>query len=483
MGNVLKRLAPERVFSIFEHLSSVPHGSGNTKAVSDLCVGFARERGLECIQDGYNNVIIKKSASAGYENRPPVILQAHLDMVCAVSPDRPVDMSREPVKLVTDGEYVWADGTSLGADDMIGVACALALLDDGEAAHPPLEVLLTTDEETGMYGASGLDASALAGKRLINLDSEDEGVITAGCAGGLHLDSGLNLSRRRVAKESVFYRLCVSGLLGGHSGAEIDRERGNSNLIAARIIREAMEAEPRLCAFAGGAFDNVIPSKTEATFAVPRELAKTAEELVRISADVLNDEYAASEPGLEITLEETGACASAVTFADTFRVATLLLLLPNGVLNMNIELPGLVETSLSTGIAKLDGGRFRFTTFIRSSSDNRKQSVFRRVQALIEDVFGGTVKIRGNYPAWRYRSDSELLASVKDAYLRVSGKEATVFATHGGLECGIFCGKIPGLDCVSIGPDMSDIHSVNERLNVASVGRFYEILRTAVTGL
>ena len=483
MGNVLKGLVPERVFSIFELLSSVPHGSGNTKAVSDLCVGFARERGLEYVQDGFNNVIIKKPASAGYEDRPPVILQAHLDMVCAVNPDRPVDMSREPVKLVTDGEYVWADGTSLGADDMIGVACALALLDDGEAAHPPLEVLLTTDEETGMYGASGLDVSALAGKRLINLDSEDEGVITAGCAGGLHLDSRLELHRRRVAAESVFYRLCVSGLLGGHSGAEIDRERGNSNLIAARIIREASEAKPRLCSFEGGVFDNVIPSETLATFAVPREFAKKAEELVRLSASALKDEYAASEPGLEITLEKTAACASAVTFADTLRAATLLLLLPNGVMNMNIELPGLVETSLSTGIAKLDGSRFGFTTFIRSSSDNRKQSVFRRVRALIEDVFGGTVKIRGNYPAWRYRSDSELLASVKDAYFRISGKEAVVFATHGGLECGIFCGKIPGLDCVSIGPDMSDIHSVNERLNVASVGRFYELLRSAVAGL
>jgi len=479
----LAGLEPRRVFEIFETLSGVPHGSGNTKQVSDLCLSLMRERGLYAVQDGFNNVIIKKPASPGYEDRPPVLLQAHLDMVCTKDPDYDIDMSRDPIKLVTDGKEVWADRTSLGADDMIGVACALALLDDPDAVHPPLEILLTVDEETGMDGAAGFDPALISARRMINLDSEEEGVITAGCAGGLMMAGLLSLQRRRISAASRFYRIEVSGLLGGHSGAEIDRERGNSNLIAARMLYELIEFSPRLVSFSGGTFDNVIPSKTEMTAAVPAQVRE--DELLatfeKVSAGI-KKEYRASEPGLRITIEAAPASVSAVTEIDTWRVAATLFLLPNGVMHMNIELPGLVETSLSCGIVRLEGSALRFRTFIRSSSEERKQALAERVK-LTAALYGGTTTREGDFPAWQYNGASPLLYAVREAWRRYSGRDAKVFATHGGLECGILTDKLEGLDCVSIGPELHDIHSVNERLSVASVQRLYGFLKEILKSL
>jgi len=476
MKKVLAGLEPARVFEIFEHLSSVPHGSGNTEAVSRLACEYAREQGLDAVRDALGNVIIKKGATPGFEGHPAVLLQAHLDMVCAATPGEGIDMTRDPVKLVTNGEEIWADRTSLGADDMIGVACALAAACDPDAVHPPLEILLTIDEETGMDGAEGLDPSMISARRLINLDSEDEGVITAGCAGGRTLSGRLPQKRRRLPADCEFLRVKLSGLQGGHSGAEIDRERGNSNLLSARMICEIAEFRPRLCDFSGGTFDNVIPSETVFTLALPAATSKAAAEAIERSAARIGEEYAASEPGFTVEVSPAERQPSAVTEEDTLRAAGMLSLLPNGVMNMNIELGGLVETSLSTGGVHLDGGILTFRTLVRSSAPvSRKNEIARRVAA-IAALHGATVKSEGDFPAWIYRSDSPLLRTAREAYKRVSGTEARVYATHGGLECGILADKLEGLDCVSIGPDMRDIHSTGETLNVASVGRLYRYL-------
>lgn len=483
MKRVLEGLEPARVFEIFEHLSSVPHGSGNTGAVSRLACEYAREHGLEAERDALGNVIIKKAATPGFESRPAVLLQAHLDMVCAATPGEGIDMVRDPVKLMTNGSEIWADRTSLGADDMIGVACAMAVACDPDAVHPPLEILLTVDEETGMYGAEGLDPSMISARRLINLDSEDEGVITAGCAGGRTLAGRLPLKRRRISEGCEFLRVKLSGLQGGHSGAEIDRERGNSNLLAARIICEIAGFRPRLCAFSGGTFDNVIPSETIFTLALPAGKSGEAAEAIKRSAARIAEEYAASEPGFTIEVSPAERFSSAVTEEDTLRAAGMLSLLPNGVMNMNIELEGLVETSLSTGGVHLDGGIMTFRTLVRSSAPaSRKNEIARRVAA-IAALHGATVVTEGDFPAWIYRSDSPLLRTACEAYKRVSGAEARVYATHGGLECGILADKLEGLDCVSIGPNMRDIHSTGETLDVASVGRLYVYLSEILKSL
>ena len=453
---VLSHLEPKDVFSYFEYLSSVPHGSYNTKQISDLCVQFAREHGLRCRQDALNNVVIWKDASPGCEQAAPVILQGHLDMVCAKADGCPLDMAREPIRLRTDGKSVWAEGTSLGGDDGVAVAMALAVLADDSLKHPPLEAVFTVDEEVGMDGAAGLDCSDLKGRLLLNIDSEDEGVFTVCCAGGLRLDCALPAASRPLDGERGFM-LSITGLLGGHSGVEIDKGRANANHLMGRVLYMACDAVPglRLAGLRGGQFDNVICRACEAKVAVP-------------AADV---------PAFERFVEEVETALSA---DDTARLTELLFLLPQGVQERSLDFPGLTETSLNLGMISLNPDGLRFTYSLRSCVDSRKELLRRRVRAAVERA-GGTVSERGNYPSWQYRRDSALRALVLDAWRAVSGSEGRIHATHGGLECGLFMGKLPGLDAVSFGPDLKDIHSARERLDVASVQRVYalvcEILR------
>ena len=472
---ILSALQPEKVFGLFETLSSVPHGSGNTKGVSDLCVGIARDAGFEAIQDEYNNVIIRKPASPGYEDHPPVVLQAHLDMVCAAADGSGIDMSKEPLRLATDGKYVWAEGTSLGGDDMIGVACALALLDEKDAPHPPLEILLTADEETGMDGAIGLDPSLVTGRRMLNLDSEEIGVVTAGCAGGMTALSEIPVTRKPVPEGSLFLKITISGLQGGHSGEDIDKERENAILLLGGLILKLRSLGPRICSFEAGVFDNVIPSSAVCTVAFPSRKAGRAKDALDELASDMRELYSQNEPGIRVCAEETDPCTDALTAADTEKICRLLYLLPNGVRHFSTLLPGLVDTSVSTGVARLEDGRFRFRSLIRSSSKMRKYELWHRIRESVEAA-GGTCGIEGEYPGWQFNKDSRMLALTVAAYRELTGKRMKVFATHGGLECGILSDKLEGLDCVSIGPELSGIHSPAERLGVASVGELYRLL-------
>ena len=474
---ILSGLEPKPVFEIFEYLSSVPHGSGNTGAISSLCADFAAKRGLRCVRDGLNNVVIYKPASPGYADEPCTVLQAHLDMVCASMPCDGLDMSRVPVKLRTDGEYVWAERTSLGGDDCIGAAMALAVLDDPDLKHPALEVVLTTDEETGMYGAEGIDPALISGRRMINLDSEADGVITAGCAGGIHIDCSFPLSREAVPEGYTCFRLAVSGLLGGHSGCDIDKERGNAALIAAwALYRLAAKTDMRFVSLEAGAFSNVIPSAAEAVFAAPaadRAVIEAESASMRLELSGL---YAVSDPGVRL---ELGSCQADGTGAadpqSTGRLLGMLISVTNGVMNMSPDFPGTVQTSLSLGVIKTGENRIGFSEFIRSSSSVRARETADRVLETVR-AFGGRAEETGSFPGWEYRRDSVVRNRLTAVYRKLRGSEPRVEITHGGLEVGLLAGKLPGLDAVSVGPDLYDIHSVNEKVSVKSVASLYSLL-------
>ena len=477
---ILSALEPKNVFAYFERLCSVPHGSGNTKQISDLCVAFAREHGLRYRQDDVNNVVIWKDASAGYESVEPVILQGHLDMVCARTDDCAKDMAREGLDVRTDGRTVWAEGTSLGGDDGIAVAMILAILADGSLPHPPIEAVFTVDEEVGMDGAFALDCSDLRGRRLLNIDSEEEGVFTVSCAGGVRADSFLPGVQRPLSGETG-YSLTLAGLLGGHSGVEIDKGRGNANHLMGRVLYTALDTCPglRVADLRGGAADNVICRSCTARLAVPAASAAAFEAFVADFAAVLQNEYAIGDPGLTLTCAPAPLDA-ALDAETTERMLRAVFTLPQGVQEMSLDFPGLVQTSLNLGMIAVEPDGMHFTYSIRSSIASQKDLLRRKLRTVVEHA-GGSVSERGDYPNWQYRKDSALRELVLDVYRDLTGREGKVDATHGGLECGLFISKIPGLDAVSLGPDLRDIHSARERLDVASTARVYalvcEILR------
>ena len=469
---VLDQLEPREVFRFFEELCAIPHGSGNMEAVSGWCAAFAGARGLECHRDQAGNVIIIKEASPGYEAAEPVILQGHLDMVCEKAPGCAKDMSRQGLDLFVEDGFVRAKDTTLGGDDGIAVAMALALLDDSKAAHPRLEVVLTADEEIGMLGAEALDTTPLRGRKLINLDSEAEGVFTVSCAGGNIARCVLPVSRAPFAGTAL--ELTVRGLTGGHSGTEIDRGRANACMVLGRVLQAAgAAAGMRLVSAWGGGKDNAIPTEASAQIVVSdAEAACRAAE--KLAAD-LTREYAASDPGLRV---ETVPCAVQQTPMDaaaTAKVLCMLTCLPNGVQAMSADIPGLVQTSLNLGILTTSADSLAAVFCVRSSVDSQKEMLRRRLRALMEQL-GGTAAVSGDYPAWEYRRSSPLRELMGDVFREQYGREPVVESIHAGVECGILAGKLPGLDAVSIGPDLLEIHTPRERMDIASVGRVWRFL-------
>jgi len=482
---VLSGLEPKAVFEYFEKLCSVPHGSGNTKLISDMCVGFAKELGLPWRQDAVNNVVIWKDASPGCEGADPIILQGHIDMVCVKTEDCAKDMAKEGLDLVTDGTWVWADKTSLGGDNGIAVAMILAILADDSLPHPPLEAVFTVDEEVGMDGAFALDCSDLKGRKLVNLDSEEEGVFTVSCAGGVRLDCFLPGKQVPLQGETG-YTVTLSGLLGGHSGAEIDKGRASANQVMGRVLYSAMEriAGLRLAGIRGGRFDNVICSGNQAVAAVPAEQAEAFEAFIREFDKVLKNEYAGCDDGITLTCKPA-AVDSALSKEATANILRTLLAVPQGVQAMNVDFPGLVQTSLNLGVMDLKEDGLHFTISVRSCIASQKAMIAQRLRAILA-LGGGTLAERADYPGWQYNRNSALREDILTAYRRVCGKEGRIEATHGGLECGLFVEKLPGLDAVSLGPEIRDVHSVQERLNTASTQRVYdvvcELLKQAAAG-
>lgn len=470
--SVLQHLKPHAVFSFFEQLCRVPHGSGNTDKIAALCVEFAKTRGLRCLRDAANNVVIFKDASAGYEHAEPLILQGHLDMVCAKTPDADIDMTTDGLTVAVDGDWVHAVNTSLGGDNGIAVAMALAILDDDTLPHPPLEVVLTADEETGMDGAFALDMSVLTGRRMLNLDSEEEGVFTVSCAGGLRAVGTLPLTRTETA--GVRCTLSVSGLLGGHSGVEIHKGRGNAILLLGRVLYALGQvADFGIAALSGGVVDNAIPLAATAELIVPAGYVGQFTELATCYADIFRTEYATTDSGVTVRFEPHGtATASCVPAA---RVAFVLTTVPCGVQVMSPDIPNLVQTSLNLGVLRLEENELRVTFSLRSSLKSQKEMLKDRLTCLFEGI-GGQVTCSGDYPGWAYRKDSPLRETVAACYRRLFDKEPQIVAIHAGLECGLFCDRLTGLDCVSLGPDMKDIHTVQERLSISSTAHTYQLV-------
>ena len=468
----LAGLQPERVFYYFEQLCAIPHGSGNTKQISDYLVSFAEEQGIRYIQDELNNVILFGEGTCGMEDRDPVIIQGHMDMVCEKDEDCPIDMDTQGLDVTHDGSAIYAKGTTLGGDDGIAVAFALALLADQSIPHPPLEIVVTVDEETGMYGAAGIDLSMLKGRTLINIDSEDEGVFTVSCAGGCRSQISLPVSRRPVYGPCV--KLTVEGLQGGHSGVEIHKNRANANKIMGEFLCRIRKLMP-LCItqMSGGSKDNVICHGCTVTLVA---LGMHIERINEIAEDLQNEiRQKYDEPAAIVRGDDVEALGgNALPTEDTDKVIALLNAVPNGVQSWFADIDGLVQTSLNLGVIEL-ADDLKLTFAVRSSVNSEKRDLLNRLQAIAAE-HGATCREKGDYPAWEYKKDSALRDTMVRVYSRMYGKEPQVVAIHAGLECGLLSEKLPGLDCVSIGPDMQDIHTSRERLDIASTERTWEFL-------
>ena len=478
---VLEHLEPKNVLSFFEDLCAIPHGSGNTKAISDYCVKFAEDRGLEVHQDSLNNVLIVKPATPGYEAAPTVIVQGHLDMVAEKTPESPINFLTDGLDLAIDGDFVYAKGTTLGGDDGIAVAMALAVLDSDNLEHPRLECLFTIDEETGMDGAVGFDASILQGKRLLNIDSEEEGILTVSCAGGAHAAVRIPMTANECALDAA--EIKISGLKGGHSGAEIDKGRANATITLGRVLQALVdELEVRLVSAEGGLKDNAIPLAARAVIALEDGKMARAQEICSQMQATLRKEYAAADPDVTVTVTPGTVAGKALSLHDTKRVCCFLGLYPNGIESMSMDIPGLVQTSCNLGIFKVDETGLEGSGSVRSSIASRKQMLLRKIGLLAEGL-DGTLCVSGEYPAWEYRRESHLRDVMCQVYKQQYGKDMTVAAIHAGLECGLFCGKIPGLDAVSFGPNLYDIHTTSERMSISSVQRVYAYLCAVLRAL
>ena len=473
-NEVLSNLRPARVFHYFEQICGIPHGSRNTKKISDYLAAFAKERALRYVQDAVNNVIIYKDGSEGYEHHPTVILQGHMDMVAEKTQDSRIDFLTDGLDVRTDGEYIWAEGTTLGGDDGIAVAYMLALLESETIPHPPLECVFTVDEEIGMDGAEALDVSLLQGKILLNADSEDEGILTVSCAGGATSMLSLPVSIEKASGRGL--HLYVDGLLGGHSGQEINNGRANSNIVMGQLLRKLLTELPyRLVYIRGGQKDNAIPRYTVAKIIVAEERIEEAVALVEKFAKELLKQMPEPEHGAKITYERCVCRGKAMSTLSTWKVVRLLSEVPNGVQAMSRDIQGLLQTSLNLGILKTEGELVTMTFSVRSSVNEEKAALIEQIKT-VGKKYGAEYAEAGRYPAWEYRKDSPLRRLMVKTFEELYGRKPVVEAIHAGLECGLFSDRIPGLDCVSFGPDMEHIHTTEERLNVASAARTWEYL-------
>lgn len=472
---ILTGLQPSGVFEMFEQLCGIPHGSRNTKAISDFCVRFAQEHGLDYRQDDSNNVILFAPATPGMEQAQPVMLQGHLDMVCEKEADCSLDLQKEGLNLRTDGEWIWAEGTTLGGDDGIAVAYALAILADLAIPHPPLEVVLTTDEEIGMLGAAAIDLSEVKARRVLNLDSEEEGVLLAGCAGGATVCCHIPLMW--TLKKGLRATVQITGLRGGHSGMEIQKGRANANKLMGRFLNEMDEAFAyALCTVNGGNKDNAIARESTADVVIlPERLA----ELTAFAAqrqEAYRAEYGEADPDITVAVTPGTEDTFEIMMGDCRRsVLSVLQQLPNGVQQMSRDIEGLVQTSLNLGILKVDFRGIHLTSSVRSSVNAEKQQLIQQL-AEICGKLGGSCEVMGEYPAWEYKADSPLREIMTEVYLEQYGRKPAVEVIHAGLECGLLSGKLDGLDCVSFGPDIVDIHTTREKLSIPSVQRTWKLL-------
>ena len=475
----LSGLEPQAVFACFEKLCSIPHGSGNTKRISDYIVSFAKEHNIRYIQDDMNNVLLFGEGTCGMENHEPVIIQGHIDMVCEKDADCPIDMEKEGLDITHDGTYVFAKGTTLGGDNGIAVAYAMALLMDKSIPHPPLEVILTVDEETGMYGAAGIDLSSLKGRKMLNIDSEEEGMFTVSCAGGARAHIQLPVSRRAVYGPCV--KLTVEGLQGGHSGVEIHKNRANANKVMGQFLSRIQALMPVcITKLQGGSKDNAIPRSCEVTLVALGMYIERINEVAAQLQQEIREQY--DEPNVIIRGDDVDALGgNALTTECSAKVIALLNAAPNGIEAWSEDIDGLVQTSLNLGVVTLDDG-LNLSWAVRSSVNAERDALIEKLKALA-DFHNARLEVSGVYPAWEYKKDSVLRDTMVKIYSDMYGKTPEVVAIHAGLECGLLSEKLPVLDCVSIGPNMLDIHTSRERLEIASTKRTWEFIQKILKAL
>lgn len=497
----INELSPSEVFSYFQEICAIPHGSGNTGMIADYCLEFAKLHGLKARKDAADNVVIFKAGSSGYEDCEPVILQGHLDMVCEKEQDCDIDMSVQSIKACTDGKMVWADGTTLGADDGIAIAFILAVLASDTIAHPPIQAVLTSDEEIGMLGARDLDTSELTAKRLINIDSENEGILYVSCAGGVRAECDIPVvyedavgwvsggeqddnASDAAGNGQACFAVKISGLAGGHSGVEIHKQHTNAiRLLASLLSHASGAADFRLVSLSGGGKENAIPKEAKAVVSVRSCDATTFEQSIKESAAVWMQEIRATEPYAKIEVEKTDAAADKVLdFHSTENVIYALWLSPDGVYRMSQEIKGMVQTSLNLGTAYFDTDKLVYKYLIRSNTAAGKKLLLERVTTFVKHLSGKVVTM-SDYPAWEYKSDSQLRKICVDSFTNVYGHEPEVTSIHAGLECGILAGKMPGVDMISFGPTLESVHTPDECMDAASVERTWEYLMEILKSL
>ncbi len=487
---VLSGLSPEKVFYYFEEICGIPHGSGNTRRLSNYIVSFAKDRGLRFTQDESDNVIIYKDASNGCEQAPTVIIQGHIDMVCEQKKGRNINFEVEGLRLKRDGNAIYADGTTLGGDDGIAVAYMLAILDSDDIKHPPLECVFTSDEEIGLLGATALDCSGLTGRLMLNIDSEVEGQLLVSCAGGATVTCSIPIVYEKDHACNDAFIIQVDHAAGGHSGVEIAKQGANGIKLLGRVLYAlGRKYNLRLGGMWGGGKDNVIPRGAHAYVYTDCAYDSLKKEVNQLE-NILKAEFAHTDSELTISVLAAGdreAIEAAgrlpkeemypMTTESSNKVVAALVNVPNGVIKYSQDIENLVQTSLNLGIMSTEKegekGTVSFSFSVRSSVSTEKNELIDRLECLSR-ILGGTISVSGEYPAWEYNKDSRLREVMCDCYNELYKEKPQLLAIHAGLECGIFAGKLAGLDCVSYGPDIKDIHTSEEKLYIDSVARTWE---------
>ncbi len=471
---VSEKLEPKRVFHYFEEISAIPRGSGNMEGIAQYCMDFAKKHSLKAVRDSANNVVIFKDGTKGYESLEPLILQGHLDMVCQKTPDCKIDFLKDGLELYVDGDFLKAKGTTLGADNGIAVAMILSVLENEDIPHPPIEAVFTTDEEIGLIGADKLDKSILRGKRMINLDSEQFDTVTVSCAGGSDFEAVIPIKRVKMLGTKL--TVTLSGLQGGHSGVMINCGRVNADILAARILNYLNfneQSDFELISINGGDKGNAIPQRCVIEFCTnkPSEL----KQLIESYSEGIKAEISFREPQFNASVEIGGEAEYEIIGDMKDKLIKLLLCIPNGVMEMSAEIEDLVETSLNLGVLKTEAERIVFLSALRSNKKSALKFLEEKLVAYF-DFVPCEIKTGGHYPPWEYNNDSKLVKVYKKCFNEQFGFEPQLKAIHAGLECGVFADGIDGFDCISVGPEAFDIHTVNERLSISSTEQAYKLL-------
>ena len=475
--NILQNLEPKKVFEYFEAISNIPRGSGNEKEISDYLLNFGKSLGFESIQDKALNVIIKKPGTKGYENAPTVIIQGHMDMVCEKNNGVEHDFEKDPLKLRIVDDYIYATDTTLGADNGIAVAYAMAILASNDIPHPPIEVLITTDEETGMSGAMAINKDHIDGKILINLDNEEEGYLLVSCAGGIRSTATLNIEKQDV-KDKKVVKISISGLKGGHSGMDIIKERGNSNKILGRVLKGlSREVNFNIVNLNGGSKNNAIPREAEAVITINSSYENTVIDVIKNWNNIIGNELRTQDSGLKIeALSINDKEEKEFTDESTKKVVDLLYLYPNGINSKSVEIDGIVESSTNLGVLTTSDTTVEFDSAIRSSVPSLKEEIVLRSKTIVE-LFGGEFTTTADYPGWEYNPDSKIREICQKVHKDLYGNEAKIVAIHAGVECGLFNEKLGNLDMISFGPNLYDVHTPDEHMSISSVRNCYEYLK------